>query len=311
MAKLFVQLSTFCVLLTIINHDAAAEAYGSGWYGEVQASYGYEDNISRTAFNEPADNIASLSIGGGHSRKIGRSAELILNGYVTETRYQDFDELNNRAVSLGLEYTFQRTVNYAAPWYKLKASLTDFEYDRAYDEREGTLVSVDFAANRRITTNVTGRVGYRYNDYFFTDKSKAEEDRDEAFEGDGHEIYLGIDYQFRSSMWFYAEYAFRRGDVRSTYEGGPSHTVPQIPAHWEYDAESVDKIFDADCSRRCVVGYAARTRGDTHLITVGIAFPLRLINADVDLTSMYFDAEGANGEEYQDSMVKLGLIWNF
>ena len=35
------------VLLTAMS-PAFAEAYGSGWYGEIQASYGHEDNISRT-----------------------------------------------------------------------------------------------------------------------------------------------------------------------------------------------------------------------------------------------------------------------
>ncbi|MDG1230979.1 MAG: hypothetical protein P8P91_01845, partial [Pseudomonadales bacterium] len=51
---------------------AYAEPYGSGWYGEIQAVYEREDNISRTYKRDKVDdNVAYLSIGGGYSRKYG------------------------------------------------------------------------------------------------------------------------------------------------------------------------------------------------------------------------------------------------
>jgi len=57
----------FATLLSRACH-AEADVYGSGWYGEVQAVYGVEDNITRTYQNGAiSDEIAFFSVGGGYS----------------------------------------------------------------------------------------------------------------------------------------------------------------------------------------------------------------------------------------------------
>jgi len=32
---------------------------------------------------------------------------------------------------------------------------------------------------------------------------------------------------------------------------------------------------------------------------------------NVDFSASYFDAEAENGKDYQNWMVKLGMVWNF
>ncbi len=49
--------------------------------------------------------------------------------------------------------------------------------------------------------------------------------------------------------------------------------------------------------------------GDTQLATVGVAFPIK--NVYLDVAASYFDAKGDNGKDYEDLLIKLGLLWNF
>ena len=289
------------VLLTAMS-PAFAEAYGSGWYGEIQASYGHEDNISRTyKSDEVTDEVASISVGGGHSRKIGNNAQLILSGYLIYNKHDEYDALDTFAVSLEADYTIQPTAAYDSPWYNLKVNATNLEY-RDSDPREGVLVNLELSVNKRLRPRLTGHLGYRYRDLIFVNKSSKEEEHDAAFDTDAHELYLGMDYQMSQSIFLFGEYSYRHGDVRSTVSGGLSDTA-------EYDADTIDPVFDDPCVRRCTFSYAYRTRGDTQVGTLGIAFPYKTVN--FDLATSYYRAESDHGRVYKDWLVKFGALWNF
>ena len=293
-----------CTLSLAFSHYSLAEAYGSGWYGEMQFSYEREDNVNRTFKDEDqaSDLITSISFGGGYSRKIGVSSQLLFTGYVTYNDYETYEDLDNLATALGINWVYQPQVGYTSFWYGVAANATALNY-RDSEAREGVVFDLDLNINRRLLTTLVGHLGYRYMDMVFLGKSKDDKSRDAAFDTDAHEIYLGIDYSVTPSVYLFGEYGFRHGDLTSTLSGLRDPNI-------HYDAETEDPVFD-DCggNPRCVIGYAGRAVGDTHRWNSGIAFPLGPVN--MDLTASYFDSEADNGEKYKDWMVKLGLLWNF
>lgn len=110
--------ATFWICLLVQLHaPALAEPYGSGWYGELQASFSHEDNLSRSflSSDEESDAIASVSIGGGHSQKVGNNAQLVFYGYVAFNRHDEFDDLDNIATTVGGTFTHQFNPGFDAP----------------------------------------------------------------------------------------------------------------------------------------------------------------------------------------------------
>ena len=129
------------MLILCVSEPVYAEAYGSGWYGELQASYGHEDNISRTyKSDEVDDRIASISVGGGYSAKLGDNAQVILSSYITYNQHDEYEDLDNYAVSLGVDYTVQPNVAYDSVWYKVSVNAANLEYENS-DAREGVFVN--------------------------------------------------------------------------------------------------------------------------------------------------------------------------
>lgn len=292
------------ILLWVMSPNTRAEAYGSGWYGELQLSYGHEDNISRSflSIDEVSDDISSFSIGGGHSQKIDNNAQLVFYGYVTYSVHDEYGDLDNIASSLGGSYTYQPSPAYDSIWYNGDVSVTYFVYDNS-DAREGLLADVDLSVNKRLGTGMTGHLGYRYADFIFVGKSKAEEKRDAVFNTATHEVYIGIDYELQPAVYAYGEYAFRHGDANSNNSSAAGLV--------EYDAETIDRVFD-DCAPsdfRCQPRYSGRTVSDTHRLNIGVVFPIKTVN--VDISGIYYDAEGDNGKKYKDWFLSVGLIWNF
>jgi hypothetical protein len=165
------------------------------------------------------------------------------------------------------------------------------------------LANLDLSINRRLGTATSGHLGYRYTDRMQIGKSNAEKDRDAAFDTTSHEIYVGIDHEILPFVYAYGEYAFRNGDTWSNVSPGAGLI--------DYDAETIDRVFD-DCAPddfRCRPRYAGRTVSETHLVNLGLVFPIK--TANVDVSAYYYNAEGDNGKTYKNWFLSAGLIWNF
>lgn len=282
---------------------AYAEPYGSGWYGEIQAVYERDDNISRTYKRDKVDDtVALLSIGGGYSRKFGDRTQLILSAYLAQSKHDKYHALDSLALSLGADYTFQLDTQDKVSWYNIKFQATHFEFKDS-DPREGVQLEADLSFNKRLSLAATGRVGYRVKDYVFIGKSGAEKANDAAFETSSQEIYLGAEYQSRKQATFFAEYVFRHGDIVSTVMG----LVPGWRKN--YDARSLDRAFEKYCTAPCEASYAYRSRGDTQLVTLGVGFPYK--NVHLDVTASHYKSKGDNSESYKNTFYKIGLLWNF
>lgn len=292
----------FTISLLIISVqlplNACADAYGSGWYGEMQFSVGREDNIARSAEKEDLkpDIISSISIGGGYSQKIGNASQMVVSAYLTYNRHEDFEDIDNLAASFGFRYMFQPTIGFNQLWYDLKVNATALRYKDS-DIREGVLFEMDLSMNRRLTNRTTGHLGYRYSDLVFFDSRPEEET---AFDTASSEIYVSADYEIASRVFLFAEYGFRHGGFTSTVSSSPIGAI--------YEAESRDPVFDRCVGTRCPSWYSYRSIADVERVDLGIAFPLKVVN--VDLSGRYFEAQG-DVATYRNWMVQLGIVWNF
>jgi hypothetical protein len=297
-------LAIIALCLLLGSMESQAEAYGSGWYGELQMSYGHEDNISRSflSSDEVSDDVAAFSIGGGHSQKVSNYGQLVFYGYVSFNFHDEYDDLDSIATSAGMSYTYQPNPGYGSFWYRTDISVTNLNYEDS-EAREGVLVNLDLSINRRFGTVTSGHLGYRYANMLHFRKSHAEEERDAAFDTATDEIYLGFDREILPFVYVYGEYAFRHGDAWSNVSSNAGIV--------EYDAETIDRVFD-DCAPddfRCRPRYAGRTVSDIHRINLGIVFPIKTVNFDV--SAVYYDGKGDNRKEYKDWLLTVGLIWNF
>ncbi len=298
-----IRLSVAIILVTYLS-VGKAEPYGSGWYGELQASVGYEDNISRSFYSgdEESDEIISVSLGGGHSQKVRNNGQIVFYGYLAFNKHNNFSDLDNLAATLGASFTHQFNPGYNSTWYVTDFSATVLRYDDS-EAREGVMFNGDLSVNRRLGSRATWRLGYRYNDLVFLGKTSTEETRDAAFDTATHELYLGLDHQVRRNVFVYGEVAFRRGGAWSNV----SFNAPLA----QYDQETIDRVFDR-CSvddLRCQPRYAGRVESDIYRLNVGVAFPFKAVN--MDISAVYYDAKGDNGRSYKDAFISAGLIWNF
>ncbi len=300
----------FAIVLSFLalgTQDAQAEAYGSGWYGEAQVVVLHEDNISRSFRREDqvSELISSFSIGGGYSRKIGSKSQLILSGYLNYSDHDEFDDLDNLATSLGASLTYQPGSGYGAFWIGLSSRATWLTYDDN-EAREGVFMDLDLNLNRRFSTSLVGRIGYRYLDMVHVDLSDAKELAYAAFDTAGHEVYLGVDKEVYPSVFAFAEYGYRHGGLTSSVSIGDGYVDV------DYEAQTLDPVFD-DCDPAmptCDERYAYRVVSDMQHLDIGIAFPLRSVNLDV--TASYFDAEAeVGGTRHKDWTVRVGVVWNF
>lgn len=298
------RLALIATVLALLPAELTAAPYGSGWYGEVQAAVGHEDNISRSFMDSDvvSDEISSLSIGGGYLKKIRGNSELVLYSYLAANVHQEYDDLDHLAVTLGASYTFAPNTGFSSFWYNADIRTTLLRYNES-EAREGVRLNSDLNLNQRLGTRATWHLGYRYNDMIFAGKSKSEKERDAAFDVATHEVYIGADYELKTGVFIYAEYARQRGDVWSN--------VSSNEGDLKYDARTLDPVFD-DCANHaatCQPRYAGRIRSDVDRLNIGTVFPIGSVH--IDVSAIYYEADADNGESYRDWFVSAGLIWHF
>ncbi len=286
-------------LAHVAGQKASAEAYGSGWYSEIQFTVGHEDNVARSykSVDVTDDLISSASVGIGYSGKVGSNIQYVVGGYLSQSIHQEYDNLDHTAISLNGSLVWQPSPSFDAIWYRLTAEATRLSYPHSR-AREGYLLTAGTSVNKRLGMRTIGHLGYRYHDLVF-DKNDAEANQDAAFDIARHEIFAGIDYRLTGKIWLAAQYAFQHGGFTSS----SSLSSDAI----DYDAETEDHAFEACGLIQCTAFYAYRSVTDLHAIDLAIVAPL--LGADVELSGRYFDASSENGTDYSDWVLQLGVIW--
>ncbi|MEX0942747.1 MAG: hypothetical protein WD002_09395 [Pseudomonadales bacterium] len=289
------------LLAHFLANNASAAPYGSGWYQEIQASIGYEDNVARSyrAVDDTDDVVSSVAAGIGYSSKVRENLQLVWSGYIAYNHHDEFDKLNNITTSLGLSLAYQPNTSFDSHWYESTIQVSRLDY-KDNDAREGYLVTGDASINRRLGMMTTGRIGYRYTDLVF-DKTAAQKNRDAAFDVARHEIFIGIDRSLSDRLSAVAEYGYQHGGFTWSVSGSPNPLF--------YEVASKDSAFSTCTSGGCDNWMAYRSVVDIHMIDVGLAYSLDLVN--FDLSARYYRAGGSAGPNYSDWLIQIGALWNF
>lgn len=297
-----IRLVTFVIIAQLTPLFAVAEIYGSGWYGELQVSAGYEDNLSRSY--KEADLVdetsATITLGGGYATKIGQRMQVITGAYIGHTDRQNVSMLSNTAISLGSELTFQPSNAYRAPWYIARIDITRLDFEQS-DPRDGYVFTGDLGMARRLAINSTGRIGYRYSDFVFIGKDVADERRHAAFDTAYHEIYLSADFRVTNNLGLVMAYSRRHGGFTSSVSGSPDPNAG-------YEAETEDPAFETCVNNRCDPWYAYRAVADTDIFDVGVVFAMAGATWDLSVRHLRADAPP---QSYDNTLVQIGTIWNF
>jgi len=291
------------VCLALLQAEpVSADAYGSGWYGELQVSAAFEDNVSRSVrdYDAISDSIARVSVGGGYSEKVGVQGELLVSGYLTYSQHDRYRGLNNLATSFGMRYIHQVGMGFNQPWLELSGQISNFNYQES-QQREGLLFESSVKISRRVGYRLITSLSYRYADVVFLGKHADYVSQNAAFDIAFHELMLGASYRFNRTIYLYSELGLRHG-------GLTSNNSP-IRGNYSYEVESPDHVFDACADPSCQNRYAYRTVADSVLLNLGISFEIS--GANLDLSALYSDAKAETGPGYQDWIVQLGATWNF
>ena len=296
-----VSLIAMAVLAHLTPLSASAEAYGSGWYRELQVTVGQEDNVARSYQDDDVfdDLITTASFGLGYSRKLGRGLQYVAGGYLSHTEHDEFDALSHTAISLNGSLIWQPGTGFDSPWYRISGEVTRLSYPDS-EAREGYLATAGVSINRRFGMRAVGRAGYRYLDFIF-DKDDAASNRDAAFDVARHEVGIGLDYLVAGDTWLVLDYAFQHGGFTASSSISPGEI--------DYEAETEDPAFEACSIIRCVPFYAYRDITDVHTAEIALVFPL--LGFDVDLSARYIDARTDGGIDYNDWIAQAGIVWTF
>lgn len=290
-----------CLLaLGIGAQPAIADRYGSGWYREVQLAITREDNVPRAyqAADIVDDTITSASFGLGYIAKSGAGLEYTLGGYIDVRRHRTVDDLSHTAMALEAALVWQPDVGFDAPWLRVAADVTRFDYENS-DIREGYLLRTTASLHRRLPLGSSGRLGYRYLEYVGTEEPAVAGEAN-PFDATRHELFAGIDVPVFRSAYVAAEYGYQRGDATTSSWGTMSV---------DFSRRSTDTAFSQCGMNSCGPYTAYRSDADLHRADLGLVFPVGSV--DIDVTLRYFEARTDSGPSYDNRLLQIGLIRTF
>lgn len=280
MKKLIITIVVMATTVPCPARSAAGSHYGSGWYQEVQVSFAWQNNTNRAwrSADRKSDTIMSLGLGLGHSQKLGTRGQLEFGAWFTANRHDRFDGMDNVVSALAVAWAYQPEPGFQEPWYELSGELVRHDYRNA-DLREGYLLVLDGAMNKRVSPRLTALLGVRHHN-----RVKAES---AAYDTTTAEIYLGADYHLEDGMNIVAEYSYGRGDFPANNSTSLDRDEPR----------SRDPVFG---------GWTYRLDADVHQLNLGWVAQYDRFN--VDVSTRFLDASSRD-IDYDDWLLQLGLVW--
>jgi hypothetical protein len=301
----------YITLLTCVQSTtnfAHAAGYGSGWYGEVQASSAYANNLSRSdgSYPDVNDTVSSLGGGIGYADMLNTHLRYTLAAYIDYNRFANTQGLSRTAVSIIGELVYQPSVRYENMWYQGSLAVTRLDHRQAAG-RDGYRLALDLGLNRHLTMASTGRFGYRLLRQFATGQSAGAGQSayaQSAYDQSSQQLYAGIEVELVQhasyGLTFVTEYGFSRGDILAS---SPDDRF----ARGLVDAVSPDPVF-ASCQTAVCRSWSAY-RNDGTLQTLDAGLVLVLDQFSVDLSSRYFRASTEPQGGYQGWQIQLGAVW--
>ena len=270
---------------------ASGQVHGVTRYFDAELSYVREDNFNHAArtFEALDDDVVLARASANWLLPVEPKGGLLASLAGEYQRYTHWQALSRALLSGQLTYRHKPSAAFDAPWFEFNLSgvLRQFE-DSAM--RDGRRLAVEAASGRALTDRINLRLAYR----FAFDRSW----HDSVFDAETHRVYGNVDWHVERTT-FYTTVAWQHGDiVSSVSDNATLNLAARAQAH--------DSALAEDPRMRI----AYRFNADTLSATLGINFVLAA-GVALDVSALYFDADGETGAHYRGYRLTAGVLYRF
>ena len=215
---------------------------------------------------------------------------------------QEFDTVNsfnNQSYGGEIALSWQNSYGYLAPFFR--ASLTAKHTDSDAMGRTSDAIEFQTFATKRLTTSITGRLGYQV---------KQVEADHEVFDNEEHRIFANFDYSWSQDLISYFTASYLEGNIYSIAQGTFCNglVADDIYPFIKY-AEVIwrDKSFNRHF---CGDWFAYRMEAETQTYTFGFNYALSH-KYSLDVSATYVDSRVSDSVDYQREIIRAGLLVRF
>lgn len=270
---------------------AAAQCPAATRYFDTELSYVHEHNLAHAAKMSRAldDDVVLARASANWLQPVESRGGLLASLAGEYQRYTHWQALSRALLSGQLVYRHKPSVAFNAPWFEASVGgvLRQFQ-DSAM--RDGGRLAFETATGSALTDRINLRLAYR----FALERSW----HASVFDAQTHRVYGNVDWRIERTT-FYTTLAWQHGDiVSSVTENAALDRVAR--------AQARDSALADD--QRTRIAY--RFDADTLSAVAGLNFTFAPGLA-LDVSALYFDADGETGAHYRGYRVTAGVLYRF
>lgn len=287
------------VLLAAANSYAAAEA--SPWSVNFDGGGYVDSNLSKALWTRDTveDEVAYLNANLVYEWEPTRKSLLSASIIAEAEQFDTVTALNSVSYGGELALGWQNDFGFLSPFYRLSLKAMRKESDN--EARSADIYNVQAFATRRITTKITGRLGYNY---------KVHEAEHEVFDVEEQRLFLNFDYIWTGRFVTYLTAGYGEGDIYSVAQGTFCNG---LAADDIYPFIKYSKVIWRDSGFNqhfCGDWFAYRMQADTQTYTFGFnyAYDHRI---SFDVSYLDVDSEVSDGIKYERQIIRAGMLMRF
>jgi len=288
------------ILLSAVALPAAA-AKPKNWRLNVDMGGFYDSNLGKAKLRRDTveDEVAYVDVNWQYNwqPKMGALFSFRLLGQAQQ--FDTVESFNNQSYGGEVAFSWQNDYGYLAPFYRVSLTAKRTESD-AMGRNSDSLEFQTFAT-KRLTTAITGRLGYQYN--------QLEADH-EVFDNEEHRVFANFDYIWNQDLISYFTASYLEGNIYSIAQGTFCNGLraDDIYPFIKY-AEVIwrDKSFN---QHFCGDWFAYRMEAETQTYTLGFNYALSH-KYSLDVSATYVDSRVSDSVEYQREIIRAGLLVRF
>lgn len=293
---------------------AAAEEKASPFDISLGASFRYDENIGLAPKTDQVSHVDQ------EKDDVSSTVELTLNWQVVQdaTRevsanvrpyyegVQSLNDLTNYGASVGFSWREQFSSAFDSPYFSLAIDGRWMEFDDS-EPRDGYQVDARLGIGKRFGPRFGAEIGYLYHYRVSTDDSPEgsidfpaplQANSADVFDLDRQGGFLHLDWFASERTTVFFEYNYLDGDVVST--GAPGNVNRPL-----FNDRFRDFAFEEG---KDLVAY--QIESEQNIYSVGLVQNIgESLTADLSVT--FLDASGEEGNDYENTVVTLALIWAF
>ena len=290
---------TFLLAASLVSTELKAQP--KKWSLTVDAGGYYDSNVGKAKLlrDTVEDEVAYLDANWQYVFRPSMGTLVTFSLLADAEQFDTLDTQNNYAYGAGLAFSWQNNFGFLAPFYR--ASLNVKQRESESPGRSSEALEFQFFATRRITTDITGRLGYQF------DKEEAEHS---VFDNEQHRVFLNFDYTLTDNLLSYFTASYMEGNIYSIAQGTFCNGLAADDIYPLIKYSEViwrDKSFN---QHFCGDWFAYRLAADTTTYNLGFNYALsHKYSFDVSMT--YVDSQVADSIDYQREIVRAGLLMKF